>query len=223
MRYLRRSLICLLLATIPGIASANDYLFKHNEKALIGAVLGAAIGYQIDDHDGAVVGSIVGTLAGSALDRRYDYRRADRRWRRLEFARLQNQRLREEAARRIQTETLEISLAGDEAFDVGQALLKPTANTTLSSVVRQLSSYPQTVVHIVGHTDATGLPYPNEVLSLARAQSVARYLIENGIPRTRMVIDGMGEMQPLVDNDTAANRRLNRRVDIVVSPVFNGL
>jgi hypothetical protein len=50
-----------------------------------------------------------------------------------------------------------------------------------------------------------------------RAASVRDYLTEQGIPISSVVIQGFGKTQPVASNATAAGRRQNRRVELVVS------
>lgn len=71
-------------------------------------------------------------------------------------------------------------------------------------------------VEIQGHTDSSGDPEHNRVLSEKRAFSVLEYLAENGVKRNRMVAKGYGDTRPVADNSTPEGRRLNRRTTIEV-------
>ena len=69
-----------------------------------------------------------------------------------------------------------------------------------------------------GHTDFDGSENFNLHLSLKRAGSVKQYLVNNHlIPPTRLKVMGYGEGLPLVANTSAANKQLNRRVEIVAT------
>jgi outer membrane protein OmpA-like peptidoglycan-associated protein len=72
-------------------------------------------------------------------------------------------------------------------------------------------------VSVEGFTDSTGSSAHNQQLSERRAASVAQALTSMGVPRERVVTRGYGEAYPVASNDTAANRQLNRRVEIVLS------
>ena len=74
-------------------------------------------------------------------------------------------------------------------------------------------------VDIVGHTDSTGSLQLNQDLSNRRAQSVASYLIANGVAPARISSYGAGPSQPIASNDTAAGRAQNRRVEINLRPL----
>lgn len=73
------------------------------------------------------------------------------------------------------------------------------------------------LLRINGHTDAIGSADYNVKLSNRRAASVGRQLVVNeGFDPARMFIKGMGESEPLASNKTAAGRRKNRRVEILI-------
>jgi outer membrane protein OmpA-like peptidoglycan-associated protein len=86
-------------------------------------------------------------------------------------------------------------------------------------VAQTLSSYDQTYIDVLGHTDSTGSDAYNQALSERRAQSVSDYLAARGVARARIGIRGYGESQPIASNDTDTGRAENRRVEIKVVPV----
>ncbi|WP_414727928.1 OmpA family protein, partial [Zhongshania aliphaticivorans] len=65
-------------------------------------------------------------------------------------------------------------------------------------------------------TDAIGSDNYNLTLSQNRAQSVKRYLTDHGVNGERLVAQGYGEAKPLANNDTAAGRAENRRVELTI-------
>jgi OmpA-OmpF porin, OOP family len=68
---------------------------------------------------------------------------------------------------------------------------------------------------VKGYADSTGDKSDNKDLSKQRAQAVADYMAKNGIDQDRIEVRGKGEKDPVADNDTAAGRAKNRRVEIV--------
>ena len=72
-------------------------------------------------------------------------------------------------------------------------------------------------VEIVGHTDDIGSVDFNKTLSLRRALAVSDYLTEMGVEPTRIKVEGRGEEDPLVENNSFNNRAINRRVEFVIS------
>jgi chemotaxis protein MotB len=113
-----------------------------------------------------------------------------------------------------------ISLSEKLVYEPGSAELRPEALEVLDEVAKLLEPI-DNGVRVEGHTDniPTNSPlYPtNWELSVARAVSVVRYLIEGGgIAPERLLAAGNAEYKPLVPNDNRANRALNRRADIVI-------
>jgi uncharacterized repeat protein (TIGR01451 family) len=104
-------------------------------------------------------------------------------------------------------------------FEIGKAKLKPEAFPTLKAVADLAREYSDQIIAISGHTDSTPIQtkeFPsNKELSLARANAVKYYLIENhGIDSTRFSVVGFAETQPVASNSTKSGRSLNRRVEI---------
>lgn len=113
-----------------------------------------------------------------------------------------------------------ITLRGDGVFGSGSAEVATAFEPLLARIGQALVSQPGAVV-VVGHTDnvrpsASARLSSNFDLSLARAKTVARLLTEQAGPAERYRTEGRGEAEPLVDNDTPANRARNRRVDITL-------
>lgn len=75
------------------------------------------------------------------------------------------------------------------------------------------------VLRVDGHTDnvplsGTGRFRDNWELSAARAISVVKFLVANGVPAERLVAAGFGEFQPLDETDTPQARDRNRRIEL---------
>ncbi|VFT42115.1 outer membrane protein [Pseudomonas aeruginosa] len=74
-----------------------------------------------------------------------------------------------------------------------------------------------TRLSITGHTDSVGSDAYNQKLSERRANAVANYLIDAGVPSSIIVgVQGLGESQPVADNKTREGRAENRRVEILI-------
>jgi OOP family OmpA-OmpF porin len=71
-----------------------------------------------------------------------------------------------------------------------------------------------TALTVVGHTDSTGNANYNQSLSEKRAQAVADALAAQGIDQGMMTVEGMGEMSPIDNNQSAEGRANNRRVEL---------
>ncbi|PID60506.1 hypothetical protein CSB45_00230 [candidate division KSB3 bacterium] len=134
----------------------------------------------------------------------------------------QNQ-LEDFAAINIATDnTIHLVLSGDLLFPSAQATLTTEAKTNLLLLAEFIARAPYTV-HIEGHTDNLPIAssrFPsNWELSLARANSVARFLMrEAELDPGQLAISGYSSYRPIASNETVEGRAKNRRVEIILAP-----
>ncbi|MEM8584363.1 MAG: OmpA family protein [Bacteroidota bacterium] len=98
-------------------------------------------------------------------------------------------------------------------FETGSARLKLESEAVLDDIAEIMRRYPSYSLIISGHTDNVGDDDNNQVLSEDRARACRDYLAEQDISSDRMSYVGYGETRPRRPNDTAAGKRLNRRVE----------
>ncbi|MBU1820143.1 MAG: OmpA family protein [Bacteroidetes bacterium] len=98
-------------------------------------------------------------------------------------------------------------------FATGAYTLDDKSRVELNKLVEFLRNNPTVTIEIAGHTDDIGTEKENQELSRLRAQSVADYLAEAGLPKDRFSARGYGESTPKVPNSSEENRRLNRRIE----------
>lgn len=116
-----------------------------------------------------------------------------------------------------------ISIADKLLFKSGSYMVSDNAKTVLGKVAKVIKSKPDFETMVEGHTDnvpykSNGILLDNWDLSVKRATSIVRVLQDLGIPSKQLVAAGRGEYVPLVENNTAENRQINRRTRIVVMP-----
>ncbi|MDA7501899.1 OmpA family protein [Chitinophagales bacterium] len=99
-------------------------------------------------------------------------------------------------------------------FETGSFVLEESSFTELDKLADLLQKNPTTQITIIGHTDNVGSEDANKSLSKKRAQAVQEYLINTGITSNRCLYEGMGEAEPIADNETAEGRSKNRRTEI---------
>jgi chemotaxis protein MotB len=121
----------------------------------------------------------------------------------------------------IPDKTMRIILAGDLLFASGQTELTAHALDSLNKLSTIIKETPY-MINVIGHTDdrpVKSARFPtNWELSLARAGRVARLLIDStGLPPTQFRVTGYSFYRPLRPNTSDENRRINRRVEIVLS------
>jgi iron complex outermembrane receptor protein len=104
----------------------------------------------------------------------------------------------------------EIKLPG-VVFESNSAELKSESYPILDGAVSTLKRYPDLVVEVAGHTDSVGNDRYNLSLSERRAQTVLKYLTDNGATN-KLSARGYGERQPVASNADEGGRRQNRRV-----------
>src|SRR6202049_5153963 len=105
----------------------------------------------------------------------------------------------------------------DVLFDFNKYTLKPEARERLARISGIVLAYPDLHLNIEGYTDSIGSDQYNQTLSEKRAATVRNYLVTSGVSINNVVAQGFGKADPVADNSTAAGRKLNRRVDLVVS------
>jgi outer membrane protein OmpA-like peptidoglycan-associated protein len=105
----------------------------------------------------------------------------------------------------------------DVLFDFNKYTLKPEARERLARISGIVLAYPDLHLQVEGHTDSIGSDEYNQELSEKRAATVRDYLVSSGVSINNVVAEGFGKAEPVSDNSTAAGRKLNRRVDLVVS------
>lgn len=101
-------------------------------------------------------------------------------------------------------------------FDLDSADLTESSKLFLDSLLEDFKVYSTLRLKLVAHTDATGTEQYNYKLSEARANTVKRYLVEQGLSAERLETQGKGKSQPIADNSTEEGRAKNRRVEFIV-------
>ncbi|NKJ49058.1 hypothetical protein CIC12_20435 [Burkholderia sp. SG-MS1] len=171
----------------------------------VGAGTGAALGAIFGGGKGAAIGAGVGAAVGGVTG--YNW---------------QNIRNRMSGATKgTGTEiteqpdgSLKMNIPSSVTFDTSSYAIKPSFAPVLDQLAQTMQQNPEIVASVVGHTDSTGSPQYNQTLSVNRAQSVTGYLAQRGIAPQRLSATGMGQTQPIGDNNTEAGRAANRRVEI---------
>ena len=116
-----------------------------------------------------------------------------------------------------------IDLSSDILFDFDRADLRPSAEASLRKIADFITARGKPKVLIEGYTDSKGSDGYNSKLSLARAESVRRWLVQNGrAGAATFSTAGRGASNPVAPNttpdgkDDPAGRQKNRRVEITI-------
>lgn len=106
--------------------------------------------------------------------------------------------------------------AGSVQFERASDVILRASLPTLRRLADIAGKCENVLIEIEGHTDSEGIPERNQPLSERRAQSVANFLVGQGISADRIKAIGYGDTKPIAPNDTAENRAKNRRIDFSV-------
>jgi outer membrane protein OmpA-like peptidoglycan-associated protein len=213
----KRVLAAMLAAALalPACTTTNPYtgekeINKTSKGAGIGALAGIATAILIGgDRKALLLGAGIGALAGGGIGLYMD-KQADK-------LRLQLQSTGVSVTRN--GDSIILNMPGNVTFATNSSNVSADFYKVLDSVALVLNEYDKTYVDIIGHTDSTGALQYNQTLSEARASSVARYLESQKVVSQRIITRGAGPSSPIASNDTPEGRALNRRVEIVLTPL----
>lgn len=119
---------------------------------------------------------------------------------------------------------LVITILAEKLFVSGTDSLSDVGKELLGRIDAGLQAqFPTNYIYIDGHTDNQSLAVfewkSDWDFSFARALSVLKYFTENkGMNPLRLSASGFGQYRPRASNDTKGGRRMNRRIDIIISP-----
>lgn len=201
-----------------GIASAGTVLLasaacaslnKKEQGAIIGATGGAVVGGVVGKATGstargAIIGAAVGGAAGAIIGHQMDQKAKE-----IEAS------VPGATVTRV-GEGLVVTFESGLLFDFDSDQLRAESRRNLDSLAAHLSSFGDSKLLLVGHTDSVGTDSYNMDLSRRRAQAVASYLEAHGVSPNRVQTEGRGESEPIASNATDQGRQQNRRVEIAV-------
>ena len=218
----RLTIAAVLVALLSGCASQNPYDNQSQQSsggmsktakygglgALAGAVAGAAINHD-NRGKGALIGAAVAGAAGAGYGYYVDKQEEELR-RSMQGTGVEVQR---------QGDNIQLIMPGNITFATDSADIASSFYTPLNNLAGSFRQYNQNSIEIVGHTDSTGNHAYNMGLSQRRAQSVANYLMAQGVDASRLSTRGAGPDQPVTSNATADGRAQNRRVEVTLRPL----
>src|SRR6185369_8460715 len=207
------TLVAIAVGTVSGCAEMTETQRTTGTGAAIGAAAGAVVGGLTGGGGkgvatGAVVGGALGAGGGYLWSQHMQEQKAS-----------MEQATRGSGVRVSQTadNQLKLDIPSDISFDSGRSDIKSNLSPILDRFAITLNQNPVTTVKIIGHTDSTGSDLVNEPLSVNRAIATRDYLARHGVASNRISVDGRGSHEPVADNNSAAGRAMNRRVEIFVA------
>ncbi len=221
---MHKLLITLLIASVASLSGCETFDAYTGEKktsntakgASIGAGIGAVLAY-LDNRDSSskkrkkrmLEAAGIGALAGGGIGYYMDQQEAKLR-----------KTLRQSGVSvERDGDNINLIMPGNITFVTAGHDLNSSFNQVLDSVILVLQEFNQTIIVSAGHTDSRGSDEYNQALSERRANSVAQYLLANGVVEARIETVGFGEKAPIADNSTAEGRSQNRRVELSLLPI----
>ena len=122
-----------------------------------------------------------------------------------------------------------VSLSEKLLFQSGSRTVDPKGVEALKTLADVLKTQPDIHILVEGHTDNVPIggsnPYrkDNWDLSVLRATSIVNILTQQGVEPSQVTAAGRGEYVPVASNDTAEDRALNRRTEIILTPELDEL
>ncbi|HEX2531524.1 MAG TPA: OmpA family protein [Burkholderiaceae bacterium] len=206
--------VVALATALTGCANMNEVQRGTATGAGVGAGVGAVIGAATGGGGGrrAATGAVIGGAAGAVIGNIWSTKMEQQK-------RAMEQATRGTGVQVSQTpdNRLKLDIPADISFDLNRADIKPNFRPVLDKFAATLAENPGTTVTIIGHTDNTGSDAINDPLSMNRAARTRDYLAARGVASDRFRIEGRGSHEPLVSNNSEANRARNRRVEIFVA------
>jgi outer membrane protein OmpA-like peptidoglycan-associated protein len=207
---LARQLTFASSAAILFVSIGCQTLNKKEQGAVIGAAGGAVVGGVIGNATGstargAIIGAAVGGVAGAIIGHQMDQKAKE---------------IQAKVAGATVTrvgEGLVVTFDSGLLFDFDSDQLRVASRENLDNLANSLSSFGDSKLLLVGHTDDKGSDSYNLDLSQRRANAVASYLSSRGVPSARIATSGRGETEPIAPNDNDADRQKNRRVEVAIT------
>lgn len=201
--------LAVTAVTLGGCTYNNGAPNRPATGAVIGGLTGAAAGQAIGgDARATIIGGAVGAAVGGAIGQQMASQERELR-----------QSLAGTGAGVTNTGSqLRVILPEAVTFPTASSVVDPGLRPALRTIADSLRQHPASTVRVVGHTDNVGSAAFNTELSRDRALAVARILIADRVPSSRITVSGRGFNEPITSNATAQGRAQNRRVEVVITP-----
>ena len=120
---------------------------------------------------------------------------------------------------------IKVAVNSELLFPSGGWQMPPGAAQTIAKMAPILAPFQQTTIIVTGYTDNVPIGPElrqqgvdsNQQLSLKRAQTVADYLVSQGVNPNLVSAQGRGDADPVASNDTPQGRAQNRRVELTLA------
>jgi outer membrane protein OmpA-like peptidoglycan-associated protein len=216
-KFTKYAILTAIITAAAGLAACTTNPYTGEKEASntakgagIGALGGAVISAMTGgDRKNILLGAGIGAIAGGGVGYYMDQQEN----------KLRDQLQNTGVSVTRDGDNIVLNMPGNITFATNSSDISADFYQVLDSVALVINEYEKTYVDVTGHTDSTGSDSHNMQLSIARATSVGQYLKSRKVLPERVSTTGMGESQPVATNDTPEGRALNRRVEIVLTPL----
>ena len=115
----------------------------------------------------------------------------------------------------IRNDQIFIRFISTSLFKSGSSYINEDSLPDVNVLVNAIKDYAERIL-VVGHTDSTGKPDSNWVISRKRAEAIAKWLTKSNQQLSNTMTRGVADTQPLVSEDSDYNRSINRRVELTL-------
>ncbi len=122
---------------------------------------------------------------------------------------------------KIEDGRMVVVLSSDVLFSSGSRELSANGKTAIAEVTTVLAEIGDRKFQVEGHTDSDRYRVygqTNWELAAFRALNVLHTMVESGMPKEKISAASFGETRPVAENNSSENKKLNRRIEIVVVP-----
>lgn len=122
-----------------------------------------------------------------------------------------------------------VSLSEQLLFKSGSAAVDPKGKKALAQLAQAVKDSKDIKILVEGHTDNVPVSSQSKYmkdnwdLSVMRATSIVKILLDNGVIPTNITAAGRGEHDPVAENTSTGNKQKNRRTEIILTPDFSAL
>ncbi len=116
-----------------------------------------------------------------------------------------------------------VTLSQNLLFAKGSTQLDNAGKEALRKLAEALKDNQDIDITVEGHTDSDGSVERNWELSVTRATTIVKLLSSYGLPPERLTASGRALFQPVLPNNSEANKSKNRRTEIILSPKLDEL
>lgn len=101
-------------------------------------------------------------------------------------------------------------------FKISSDELLPESFAEIDHLAKVMKQDSNIVIRLEGHTDFDGPRRKNKILSKKRVQQVKLHLVNRGVSKDRIKLKWYGESRPLIKKGTSDQRKINRRVEVII-------